>query len=376
MRGLWSGLPVLLVGAGCIYLEEPNYAPTITIHATRDGPYFRDEAITVVAEVGDRNPEDRDKLEVRWTLAGADGAPLPVGAAADCGGDTSGCFVPRLLGTTYRMTATVTDARGAKSAVAADFAVDNRPPTAALEVRGLTWPENGHYRLLSPIVFSPLPSGDPDADDLCDLRYDVVFAARPVLGAAKLEPCPDADVRQGCGPVLTKCLRPDVDGSYRIKLTVTDSAGATATAETSIEVDPDHRPCLRQLDPAPVTRLFVSRSDPPVTLGVNVVEDDLDPFPPASTNEPEYPRFVWSLKTPADAEPVAILGYGRNYYRLDQTAFSAGDEITVRVDALDRTDVASPGERPVCDPDEPVCPPTMDPLAECVQRVTWTLEVY
>ncbi|HEY3352360.1 MAG TPA: hypothetical protein VGQ83_03860 [Polyangia bacterium] len=374
MRGLLAALPVVLLGTGCIYLDEPNFAPTIAVQPSREGPYYRGDAIGVTATLADRNPGEADKLTTTWTLTDATGAALPGGAWTECEPAAPSCFVPHRLGITYRMTGTAKDERGALSTGAVDFVVENRAPIAALDARGVTWPEDGHYRLLSPIAFTPLGSTDPDADDRCALTYAFAnFDARPLLSQANLEACPADDVRPGCPtPVPTRCFTPDLPGTYRVKVTVTDSGGLTATATREVEVAPDHSPCLRQLTPTPALRLWVSRFDPTLVLAVNVVEDDLDPFPPAATNEAGFPRFTWSLRAPGDGALVAVPDYARSYYALDQAAFSAGDEIVVRVDVADRAAHAGA----TCGADDAVCPPGADPLAACVQRVTWNLEVY
>jgi hypothetical protein len=368
MRGLLAALPVVLFGSGCIYLDEPNYAPTITAQATSSGPYYRGEPITVAVVVGDRNPADVAKLAVTWLLTDGNGAALPAGVTTPCDSGDPGCFVPHRLGD-YLMTTSVVDERGASSSATTRFTVENRDPVAALDVVGSTWPEDGHYRLLAPIRFSPLPSSDPDADDLCALTYDFPLPeARPLQSRAQLVPCADPDIRQGCGTVPTMCLAPDAAGTWRIRLNVADPAGATATTTVEVEVDGDHPPCLRQFTPEPVERLFVSRADPALVLAANVVEDDLDPYPPVDPNAPG-PTFAWSLQLPGEAGLVAVPDYDRNYYTLDQSAFSVGDEVTVRLDVADRA-------HPAPDCSGAVCPPGLDPVTGCVQRVTWALEVY
>jgi hypothetical protein len=366
MRGLLAAIPALLLGSGCIYLDDPNFAPTITVHPDVEGPYYRGDAITVVADTTDRNDT---ALDVTYALTDEKNRELPAGSWDACLFAPPNCFVPRALGITYRMTATVVDREGAQASAYRDFAVENRAPSAHLVARGATWPENGHYRLLSPIVFAPEGSDDPDTDDRCRLTYTFETVARPLANHTDPDDCAVSDVMPGCGtPMRTLCWTPDAPGTYGVKVTVSDGRD-TDTAELTIEVDGDHPPCLRQLTPAPVERIFVSRADPALTLAANVVEDDLDPFPRTGGNAAGQPAFTWWVQAPGDAAPVAVPGYAWSYYVLDQAAFAAGDEVVVRVDVADRAHAA-------CGGDGPVCPAGADPLADCVQRVTWTLEVY
>jgi len=276
--------------------------------------------------------------------------------------------MPHRLDLTYRVLATVTDAHGAALSAFLDFTTQDRPPTAGIDVRGTTW-DDGNYRLLSPVTLSPLPSKDPDAEDLCDLAYQFAFVDLPVASNPTLAEC-GTDYRTGCtAPVPTTCFTPDVAGSYQVQLTVTDSAGATATATAFVIVDPDQPPCLRQLTPQPEGTIVVSRSDLSVTLAANVVEDDLDPYPLGATNLPGFPRFAWAIQLPGDVAPVAVADYDRNAYTLDLAAFSIGDTIGARVEVADRTPRSS------CASADDGCPVGVDPLTGCVQRVTWTLEV-
>jgi len=377
MRGLMVTMTLVCLTAGCIYLEDLNYAPEVTLTPAVEGPYYRGAPIALSADATDRNSGDVDDLTLTWELTDDQGAALPADAAWPCEPEAAGCFVPRRLDVTYRMTVTVTDPRGARSAAHRDFVVENRGPTAALEASGRRTAA-GHYPLYGQIRFSAAQSGDPDAADDCQLTYVYETISRPlgsVTGVFQEGACANGDARAGCGGEAPAwCVRPDAPGTYRMRVTVSDPAGASDTAEASVEVDADGPPCLAQFVPLPIERLFVARSDGTRSFSVNVA-DDLDPWPAAATNLAGYPAFTWSLQAAADPAPVLIPDYESNHYELDLLAFSAGETVKVRVDVRDRVDRSQTSP---CDPAAAICPAGSNPLdpEACVQRLTWTLEVY
>jgi hypothetical protein len=285
--------------------------------------------------------------------------------------------VPHALGVVYRMTVTAADERGATATDYRDFTLENREPVAKIRVTTGANP-NGHYPLYGEVRFSGYESTDEDAEDLCRLAYTYETVSRPlasVTGDFVEGPCEAGDVHPTCAlETPAWCIRPDAPGTYRVRVTVTDEAGASSWAEEDIETDPDGAPCLAQLMPLPIERIFVSRSDGTRSFSVNVV-DDLDPWPPRGTNAAGFPTFTWSIQTASDPDPVPIPDYVSNRYDLDLLAFSAGAQVLVRVDLADRVNRS---QTMPCSVDSMTCPPGSDPLAfdACVQRVTWKLEVY
>lgn len=376
MRGL-GAIAMVCFATGCIYLGEVNYAPEVTVVPESQGPYHRGDTIYLRADSSDRNASTDSPIAITWTLSAADGRELHASEAEDCSYDSpdGGCFIPHALDVVYRMTVTATDERGAKATAYRDFTLENRPPTAKLTVNGRQ-SANQHYLIHQVVTLSGLESTDPDAQDTCALTYEYAVVTKP-LGSAAFDPVADdcgTDVAPaGCtARKPTMCYTPDVAGTYQFSVTVTDPSGASATDDVTFEVDPDGLPCLAQLVPAPIKPpglIMAARSDGTKRFSVNV-EDDLDAWPPTDTNAPGFPTFSWSLKTAGDAEPVPIPDYTSNQYELDLVAFSAGEVILVRVDMSDRF-----GRAP-CDPGSATCPAGADPTADCVQRVTWKLQVY
>jgi hypothetical protein len=379
MRGLGAMAMVCLATAmGCLYLGEINYAPEVTLTPLSDGPYYLGSAIRVRADTTDRNSSGNSVLEFTWTLTDDSGRTLGSSEVEDCDSyDREGCFVPLALDVVYRITVTAADARGAVGTAFRDFTVANQAPQADLAVTGPTT-ATGHHLIHREARFSGLASTDPDAADKCRLTYVYETVQRPlasVTGVFVEGPCLQTSPPTGCAAdprFTTWCITPDAPGTYTVRVTVTDPAGDSTSAEKEIEVDPDAAPCLAQLVPLPIQdpgRIFVSRSDLTRLFSVNV-EDDLDTWPPTSTNATGFPTFTWSLQAASDPAPVKIPDYSSNQYELDLLAFSAGEAVQVRVDVADR--VARP-----CNDSLDVCPPSADPLAgDCVQRVTWNLEVY
>lgn len=379
MRGL-GAMAMVCLATGCLYLGEVNYPPEVSLVPEVDGPYYRGTTITLRAVTADRNASGDSPIALTWTLTDDTGRVLRADEAEDCTawGQDRGCFVPLARDLVYRMTVTASDERGATATAYRDFTVENRGPTAKLTVSGRLTPSQ-HHLIHQQITLSGLESTDPDDEDLCRLTYAYEVVTKP-LGAAGLDlaDCLTTPVPQGCSATApTACYsiryRPDLPGTYQFRLTVTDPAGATDTDEVSFEVEPDAPPCLAQLVPAPIPLIYASRSDGTKRFSVNV-EDDLDDWPPTESNAAGFPTFTWSLQTAGDPDPVPIPDYTSNQYALDLLAFSAGEEILVRVDLADRVDRSQTSP---CALDEPTCPANADPLAgACVQRVTWLLKVY
>ena len=376
MRGHMVVMGIVCLTAGCIYLEEVNYPPEVSLIPEQEGPYVRGAAITLRAETKDRNAGEDGSVQLTWSLTDDQDNPLRSDQATNCSTFSGGCFVPHALDVVYRLTVVAADERGATATDHRDFTVENRGPTAKLTVNGRK-SASQHYLIHQTVTLSGLESTDPDSEDRCLLTYEYAVVDKP-LGSAAFDSIVDdcgTDVApEGCtGRKPTVCYWPDVSGTYRFSVKVTDPAGASDSAEVTFEVDPDGLPCLAQLVPSPIALIFASRSDGSRHFSVNVT-DELDPWPPTDTNAPGFPTFTWSLQTAGDPLPVPIPDYTSNQYELDLIAFSAGEEILVRVDMSDRVDRSQTSP---CAVDEPTCPPDSDPLAgACVQRVTWTLRVY
>ena len=371
---------MVCLAMGCLYLGEINYPPEVTLTPVDDGPYYRGMAIRLRADTTDRNASADSPITFTWTLTDDSGRPLGSDEVGDCGSyDSDGCFVPLALGVVYRMTVTAADDRGAKGTAYRDFTVTNQKPTAVLDATGRkSAADSAHYVIHQEIRFSGLGSTDPDAGDKCRLTYTYETVSRPlasVTGVFVEEPCSQKVPPPGCtADAPTWCITPDAPGTYGVRVTVTDPAGDSSSMEKDVVVDPDAPPCLAQLVPLPIPFIWVARSDGTRRFSVNV-DDELDPWPPTDTNATGFPAFTWSLQTASDPAPVKIPDYLSNQYELDLLAFSAGEEVLVRVDLADRVDRTQTSP---CAIDETTCPPDADPLAAdaCVQRVTWTLKVY
>ncbi|HVU51082.1 MAG TPA: hypothetical protein VHL80_10375 [Polyangia bacterium] len=158
---------------------------------------------------------------------------------------------------------------------------------------------------------------------------------------------------------VTACFVPDVSGDYDVTLMVSDDAGTNTSAPVKLTVAPDQPPCLANTTPD--FNLPETKPDmPDLPFAVNIVDDDLDPFPGVadidwlvSVNQGDFVLVVPSWPT----------------FSLNTRAYSPTDDVRVRVEIRDRDTMRSATEFATCDADTCSLPNLFD--ATCVQRATW-----
>lgn len=175
-----------------------------------------------------------------------------------------------------------------------------------------------------------------------------------------------------------KRFTPKGVGDWDIELTATDAiaraclaAGGTDCGVTvehvTITVVPDHAPCLAQWAPIapPVGATFPMTA--PTLFQVNVVQDDLDPYPGFPDDAVlDTTKFTWSLLPPGGSSRQE---FGTtNHASLDPSNYAPGDILELRVEIADRKALPI-----TCAPASPTCSVISDNA--CLQRLTWRVEV-
>ncbi|NVB77338.1 MAG: hypothetical protein HOV81_03000 [Kofleriaceae bacterium] len=165
-----------------------------------------------------------------------------------------------------------------------------------------------------------------------------------------------------------KKLTPYGIGDWEVQLVATDPLGATFTDSVTITVVPDSPPCIAQVAPIVASAGNALPITEPTLFQVNVVKDDLDPFP--STSDPVLgtATFHWSIMPPGTSAWQA-LGANGNAVPLDPSNYAPGDILELRVEIGDRVPSHSPG----CTESAATCSVSSD--SACIQRLTWRVEV-
>jgi hypothetical protein len=257
------------------------------------------------------------------------------------------------------VTLTVTDERGAVAEASRTYTPENQLPTVTLQLTP-AGPANatGCYTAGRTLDFYA-EAADPDGDAI-DLAFLLTV----------IPPASNPNVREdGAGAQPgTWFVRPDAPGNWTLTATVTDSEAATASDDQAFCVDAAAPPCAAALDPfAPAGAVVVVERDAgPRRFSVEIVSDDLDPYPyPGGSPDAELggAHFAWFLGA-EDAPPSAVPGHDVHDFVFDPSAYAPGERLWLRVEVTDRVARAS------CDPILASCG-----TPECPQRVTWTLEV-
>jgi hypothetical protein len=239
----------------------------------------------------------------------------------------------------------------------------NRAPVARLaikDVRGLA--KDPPYGLMTRFRASAAGSEDPDKDPLAA----TFTLTHPDGSTSTPGPCPDA-------PAVSTdvCFTTPQPGMYALAATVADDEGARAAATPIALPVADLYPCIvpGQTEPryTDAPKSFWPH-DQPRTFAVGQVEDDADPYPPRSPGA----SFVWRIGTGKTGPLQRLVGAQLETLTIEPRRYRPGDVARVRVEYLDRVDVADPNARPrpTCDHDAPVC----EVRKGCYLWLTWTVE--
>ena len=368
-----------LFSPGCLYLDDINSPPQAQIETVVAGPYLRGTQVALRADKSD--DPNGDTLEVDWK-------------AFTCSADRTACDAPAFqslldaeLGTQFLVNmptrrpnaepngeplrvvaveAEVFDNRRASHKDRLFIDLANQDPAVSLSHQGYIIIGRPGYPV-GTSVHIVATGTDPEADTL---TYE--WSYTPVSGSTDVG-WESVDVPQGANYEIYS-LHPDVPGSWRVDVTVTDELGAAVADHVNIEIQPDSPPCIASLDPLYVAgaRYIIDRDGPVRRFTVLAVDDDLDSYPrdvgdQFSRDFLGTASFRWQIASPdTSGQLVEVVGHSLPDYLFDPTGFAPGDRISLRVEAIDRIDRAL-----ICGDQDPTC----SLVPNCMQRVTWDLEV-
>lgn len=367
-----ASLAVLTVaiGSGCLFLDEINSPPQAQVETVVAGPYYRGTTIAVRADKSD--DPNGDRLIVDWK-------------AFTCSADRTVCDAPafqelarvssetdfmvevpmqRALATpepvqVIAVEAEVFDTRGASHSDRVFIDLTNLEPELTLQPQGILTPDRLGFPVGARVRIASLVS-DPEDDALV-----YTWERTSVSGSSDDQWSPDGTAAE---------ITPDVPGSWEVSLTVTDSLGASVSDHATLTISADGPPCILSLDPpyVPGARYIVDRDAPARRFTVLSARDDLDSYPrrrgdPTTDEFFGTAHFRWFIATPdTGGQLTEVAGHQLADYLLDPSGFAPGDQLSLRVEAQDRI------ERDlICGDADPTC----SLVEDCMQRVTWDVEV-
>jgi hypothetical protein len=247
----------------------PESRPSITILSPSDGDVVvwqgpHGPAVFLLASAFD--PTDGVPTRIFWQI---DGVPQPV--------SVGGSSLPQALGR-HTVQATVFDSQSLQASASVSFTVVASPPSAA--------------------IVAPAPGAS--------VTQGLPFALRGTASDPQDRPLPDSayswsinGVQSATGPIAAGVA--SSLGSATVTLTVTDSAGLTATATQAISVVAGNgNPAVVITSPVDGTQFFVPISNVPPTehFAASAVDADGTTIPDA--------RIVWTETIDQDPTVLAI----------------------------------------------------------------------
>ena len=366
----WASLAAALLAsvAGCFYVEPINERPGAGIDWIDPEQPVRGEQVSVQPNIYDPDGDDTVPSWSVYACAGDVCDEAPFDTANTYRFDFTTPFFTNGGEPTTRVLVDlqVTDEWGATAVPIQqlDIIVGNAgPELGTLQKSGRLFRNN--YPVGTPVRITA--SADDDDDGVEGLSYDDAILYPPI--GATLEDATFVRIDPISIPEDGEAiweLVANVPGQWEVAVTVRDFADS-AERTTAVPVAADHPPCIGASDPGfppDGARIVV---DELRRFSVLAIDDDLDLYPaPAPDDEVlGAASFRWFLASPASGgalEPIQVDGNGVD---IDPAAWTPGDELELRVEAVDQVD------RPLCDAAMASC----ELVTGCFQRQTWSLEV-
>jgi hypothetical protein len=352
--------------AGCFYTETVNQRPSLDIHRSNEGPYFRGGSEKIKLEAVSNDPEGHH-VSFHWRAYACteqnycDQAPyfeksdtyveIPVPTTrVDVADPVKGIFI-KLEGK---------DDFGAVARPIQELWVDvgNAPPDI---VRLDAYSSYGFVVGLPVDVFAEVVDTD-DRERVPDvtwtvypnmpMNYDLVdISGEPSVG----------------GHVFGKRFTPKVTGMFTFTFTASDGIVETPTEKTiDVTATVDKPPCLKTLSPLVVVAPAALPITDPTLFQVHVVDDDLDPYPASNDPLRGVAKFKWSLLAPGGTREV-LSGVTGNSVAINPASYQPGDILELRVEIADRNNTPI-----TCADTNATCSVIS---TSCLQRQTWRVEV-
>ncbi len=373
----WNAVRALLATTllplvGCFYTAEINQRPGIKIVQTSDDLAYRGSNVSLYAEEDD--PEGHVVYK-QWRAYACTDATLPDNAGCDFApfetedGPMLAFVVPSKTADTSAVVQTVRvvlEAQDDFGAIARPnqellIPIANHAPDLELSMRA----RYGYVANTALDLFAKVGDSDDGPASTEPLVW-TVFSPMNQPGHTLTElAVPDDDPTNYLQ--FGKRFTPQGIGEWTVEVTATDPLGAETKKSLVINVVPDGAPCLAQWAPitAPAGNALLLTE--PTLFRINVVTDDLDPFPTVPGDaELGTTSFSWSIKHGSGSR--ASVNVTSNQASLDPANYQPGDIVELRVEIEDRN--ATPIN---CADASPTC--SVISNNACIQRLTWRVEV-
>jgi hypothetical protein len=397
MSRLWALVP-LLMSSGCLFLDDINHAPTVTI---ADGITTTNKGGTLTIVAQPRDPEDGALgMKISFGVSAVDGAPL-----ADCDYSThqsgDGFDVTFFRAGTFRVTAVAEDSHPAISSTASVMVTITDAKPAFVDKAKVVPTSLGdacHLYAAGDVVTLALSGPTPGVPAVADadagaratigdcapsetLSYtwrisDWPGGAKPVLTAFDGLGCTAPTASSGTTLVvpdaLTQvCLWTDptlaaATAMYSVVLDVSDGTSTVTSPVGDVPVSTDEPPCITGTNP--VAGSYVVDRSQLQEFDVDGVVDDRDRFDDGIT-------FAWSVWRQTDPTWRPVPSWNLSTYQLDVSSFGVGEQVRVRVEALDRTMSAVAPAVCAVDADDCTVASCASMPDACHKWKTWDLEL-
>jgi len=370
---LWALMP-LLASSGCLFLDDINHPPTVSI---ADGITTTNKGGVLTIHADALDPEDGRNVSVAFELL--DAVTLqPLDAQCDYDATTSGAsyFVSFYRTGTFEITATASDSEHATAQAKVMVTITDAPPVFATKsmVRATSTRNacdlNAAGDVVTLVLAGPKAVTEPVSDADADAHHagcapsetlmyswrisDFPGGAKPVLTAFDGSGCLAPTSASGLvlevpTPGTQVCLWTDpmlvgMTAMYSLVLDVSDGTTTVSSPVGDVPVAADEPPCITGTNP--VAGSYVVDRAQLQTFDVDGVVDDRDRFGGGIS-------FVWSVWREADPTWRTVPSWSLSSYQLDVSSFGVGEKVRVRVEAIDRTGALASSA--VCSPDADDC---------------------
>jgi hypothetical protein len=394
---VWALLP-LLASSGCLFLDSLNHPPSVVIEPGVTTT-IKGGTITVRATASD--PED-EPSHVGVSFHAFDANNQPLDQRCDYAATSYSQGPPqyniRFFRTgIFRIEAIAIDTQGAMSgAESVMVTITDAPPVFATQAKVVpTSASDGcGLRPAGDVVTLSLAGGGVTDDDStvraddpsCPPAETLTYTWRISNQPSGTEPVLTLHEGSGCamptvlsGPTASApdamtqvCLWTDpmivgATGMYSVVLEVSDGTTTTTGPAADVSVSPDEPPCITGTNP--IAGSYVVDRTQLQEFDVDGVLDDRDTFGGPNLT------FAWSVWRQTDPVWRAVPSWTLSTYQLDVSTFGVGEDVRVRVEAIDRTGaLASPSVCPV-DADDCVVYSCASQPNVCNKWKTWDLEL-
>ncbi|MCU1276829.1 MAG: hypothetical protein JWM53_375 [bacterium] len=390
---VWALLP-LLASSGCLFLDDLNRPPTISLQDTITTT-FKGGVLTVVPVAGDPDDPPRS-LKISFRVKDGDqllGTECDYEISQLASGYGFRFFRPGI----FEVIAVVEDPQGSTASTSEMVTISDAPP--AFDAQATVVPTSTRdacnlivagdivtFGLMAPNGIAPVSDADADAASpypKCPGAEKLTYTWRireqpsgtnPVLTLLDTSGCRKPTATSGLrvstsDPKAQVCLWTDpmIVGDlamYSLAVDVSDGTSSATLDAGAVAVTVDEPPCITGTDP--IAGSYVVDRTQLQQFDVDGVVDDRDLFGAGI-------GYAWSVWRQSDQTWRPVPSWTLSTYQLDVSSFGVGEKVRVRVEALDRTGArASTCSLDSADCTVPSCASSPD---VCHKWKTWDLEL-